>query len=216
MSMTTADPAAPLSAHLRAFTSAAHAGAESSPFFTALSTGHVSRVQVAALASRLLPAYEALERAADLWAGDPVVGSVVMPGLARAARLRADLDALGVPAAPYSAAAAEYAFRIAQVAPSSRARFVAHHYTRFLGDLSGGQVIRAALHRTLGLDAVTGGSFYVFDGLRPGQVKQAYRAALDAMPLSEAERHDLLEESLVAYRLNTDIAREMDQLELGA
>lgn len=200
-----------LSTELRARTAAAHAGAETSAFFTALATGQVTRAQTAGLAVRLLPVYEALETAARAWADDPIVGPLVVPGLERADRLRADLRALGVPASPVSPAAAQYAARVAQVAPLSRPAFVAHHYTRYLGDLSGGQVIRAALHRSLGLDATNGASFYVFDGLRPGQVKQSYRAALDAMPLTAAEREELVAESLVAYRLNTALAAELDR-----
>lgn len=204
----------PLSAELRARTADAHASAEGSPFFAALAAGRVTRSHVAALAARLLPVYEALERGAARWVHDPAVRPLLVAGLERAGQLRADLAALDAPLpAPASAASARYAARVEQAA-GSRAGFVAHHYTRYLGDLSGGQVLRAALHRSLGLDAANGGSFFVFDGLRPGRVKQAYRAALDGMPLTPAEREALIEESLVAYRLNTALARELDQLEL--
>lgn len=206
----TAEPTAPLSAALRALTADAHAAAESSACFAALSTGQVTRAQAGGLAARLLPVYEALESAARVWADDPIVGALVVPGLDRADRLRADLVALDLSPAPVSTAAARYAARVAQLAPASRSAFVAHHYTRYLGDLSGGQVIRAALHRHLGLDATNGASFYVFDGLRPGQVKRAYRAALDALPLTSAERAELIAESLVAYRLNTALAAELE------
>jgi len=212
----TAEPMAPLSAALRDRTAAAHTGAESTAFFAALAVGQVTRAQVGALAARLLPVYEALESAAQLWAQDPIVGPLVVPGLERADRLRADAAALGASAAPASSAAARYADRIAQLAPVSRPAFVAHHYTRYLGDLSGGQVIRAALQRHLGLDATNGASFYVFDALRPGQAKQSYRAALDAMPLTAAEREALIAESLVAYRLNTAVAAELDDQEIPA
>ena len=200
--------AAPLSAELRARTSGAHTGAETAPLFARLSAGAVSRDEVAGLLGRLLPVYEALESAAGLWVDDPVVAPLLLPGLERAPRLRADLAALGT-GPVLSPAAAAYAGRVAQAATAGRPAFIAHHYTRYLGDLSGGQVIRAALGRTLGLDAATGASFFVFDGLRPGPVKQAYRSVLDTLPFSTAERDALVAEVLVAYRLNTDIAREL-------
>jgi heme oxygenase len=209
------DVAPSLSAELRARTAAAHDGAEASPFFARLVAGQVCTDDVAALLARLLPVYDALEAAASGWADDPVVRPLVVPGLERAGRIRADLAALGLSRPTVSPASAEYAARVVEVASASRPGFVAHHYTRYLGDLSGGQVMRAALQRALGLDSDNGGSFFVFEGMRPGQVKQHYRAALDALPFGDAEREELVAEALVAYRLNTALARELD-LTLGA
>lgn len=79
------------------------------------------------MAARLLPMHEALESAAKLWAQDPIVGSLVVPGLERADRLRAHLAAPGALASPVSRASAQYATRIAQLAPVNRPAFVAHH-----------------------------------------------------------------------------------------
>lgn len=47
-------------------------------------------------------------------------------------------------------------------------------------------------------------------------MKQSYRAALDAMPLSADEREELIAESLAAYRLNAAVAAELDHLEIPA
>lgn len=210
----TTETSVPLSSLLRARTAAAHADAETSRFFADLAVGRTSRRAVAGLLVRLLPVYEALEHAARLWADDPVVGALVIPGLERTDCLRADVAALGVPPTPVTPATAQYVARVARSATRSQPEFVAHHYTRYLGDLSGGQVIRAALQRSLGLDASNGASFFVFDGLRPGQVKQSYRAALDALPFTADERERLIDESLAAYRLNTALARELDTSEI--
>lgn len=191
----------PLSAALRDRTRGAHDAAESAPFLAELSAGRVPREQVGALLAGLLPVYEALEAAAALWRDDPLVRPLLVPGLERSARLRDDVAALGGAPGP---AALGYAARVAQLA-SRRPAFVAHHYTRYLGDLSGGQVIRRALQRELRLEP----AFFVFDGLRPGEVKQRYRAALDALPLTAGEREELVGEALVAYRLNVALAREI-------
>jgi heme oxygenase len=203
--------ASPLSTELRARTSAAHAHAESSPFLAALSAGRVTRPGLAALLVRLVPVYDALEAVADWWAGDPLVGAFVQPELHRASRLRADLlhltGSVQVTGTPASTA---YSARIEQVARCSAPAFVAHHYTRYLGDLSGGQVIRAALVRHLGVDDGSGASFFSFPGIRAGAVKQRYRALLDSTPWSERDREQLVEEALVAYRLNVELAAELD------
>ena len=209
--MTLPDTRTPLSAELRARTAAAHEQAEHSPYMTALVGGTVSAHGLAALLSRLLPVYEALEQAAEGWAGDPVVGCFVQPELHRTARLRADLEHLtGCTDVPVTPASVAYAARVEEVARTSAPAFVAHHYTRYLGDLSGGQVIRAALARSLGVADGSGASYLSFPGLRPATVKAAYRTMLDETPFSPADREELVAEALVAYRLNTGLSAALD------
>lgn len=200
-----------LSATLRERTSAAHTQAEHSPYMSALVDGRVTAIGLAALLSRLLPVYETLEVAAERWTDDPRVGQFVRPDLHRTARLRADLEHLtGCTDVPVTPASVAYAARIEQVARSSAAAFVAHHYTRYLGDLSGGQVIRAALERNLRVADGSGASFFTFPGVRPGAFKQSYRGWLDETPFTAAEREELIDEALVAYRLNVAIGAELD------
>jgi hypothetical protein len=56
--------------------------------------------------------------------------------------------------------------------------FFVHHYTRYLGDLSGGQAIGRILARTFGPENGDGTSFYRFDVV-PKPYEDAYRARLD-------------------------------------
>lgn len=205
------DDAPSLSAALRARTAAAHAEAERSPYFAALAGGRVTGAGLAALLARLAPVYDALEAAGERWADDVRVGRFVRPELHRAARLRADLEHLtGRVEVPVTPASGAYAARIERVAGTRAPAFVAHHYTRCLGDLSGGQVIRAALERSLGLTDGSGGSFFAFPGVRTGALRQQYRAWLDATPFSPDERAELVAEALLAYRLNVAVAAELD------
>jgi heme oxygenase len=201
----------PLSAALRARTGAAHAEAEHSRYMTALVGGRVTAAGLAALLTRLAPVYEALESAGVRWADDDRVGRFVRPELHRTTRLRADLEHLtGGTDVPVTPAAVAYGARVEEVSRASAARFVAHHYTRYLGDLSGGQVIRAALERSLGVADGTGASFFAFPDVRAGALKQQYRGWLDETPFSPAEREELVDEALVAYRLNVAVAAELD------
>lgn len=203
--------AVPLSAQLRAATASAHAAAEGSPYLSALAAGRVTAPGLAALLVRLVPVYDALEDAAGRWAGDPVWGRFAAPGLARGARLRADLRHLtGSADAPASPASAAYAARISDVAHGCPAAYVAHHCVRLLGDLSGGQVLRAALARSLGVTDGAGASFYAFPDVRVGEAKRAYRALLDASPFTAEQRDALVAEALVAYRHNVAVAAELD------
>lgn len=201
----------PLSTELRARTAAAHACAEDSPFLTALAGGRVTASGLAALLSRLAPVYEALEEATASWTGDPLVSRFVLPGLHRSARLRADLEHLtGCADVPLTPASGAYTARIRQVARTSSAAFLAHHYTRYLGDVSGGQVFGAAVERHLGAADGSGASFFAFPGLRPIAVKQHYRRCLDGLTLSADQREALVAEARVAYRLNVHLTAELD------
>ena len=201
----------PLSASLRHRAAAAHATAEHSPYLAALAAGRVTAAGVAALLGRLAPVYAALEGAAAQWAGDPVVGRFLLPGLARTGRLQADLVHLtGGTQLPDSPAAQAYAARVDAVARASAAGFVAHHYTRSLADLSGGQVLRVAVERSFGLSDGHGASFFAFPSVRPGPAKAAYRRHLDEAPFTQEQREQVVAETLEAYRLNVALTAELD------
>jgi len=118
-----------------------------------------------------------------------------------------------------SPAAAMYAERVRAVSLESiggavawAPLFVAHHYTRYLGDLSGGQVMARILARHgYGADEL---GFYRFDAL-PGKdggaaYKDAYRRKLDALGegLTVQQRRRLLDEVNVAFALNEQIFEE--------
>ena len=196
----------PFSRLLRDRTATAHAEAESTPFFLALAHGRVTRDGVIGLLQRLVPVYDALEDVAGRWRDDPAVAPLLVPGLERSGPLREDLDALGAVAPTTSRAAREYAARIVLTASTSPQAFVGHHYTRYLGDLSGGRVISAALRRELGLDL----AFFSFPTLRGPAVKKAYRQHLDALPWSAAEQDAAIAEAGVAFAHNTALAAELE------
>ena len=91
----------------------------------------------------------------------------------------------------------------ARSAPTWPGGFVAHHYTRYLGDLSGGQIIRTIMQRQFGFET-NGVGFYLFaDIAKPREFKDTYREQLDAVPWDDAERARVIDEVLVAYRFNT-------------
>lgn len=89
--------------------------------------------------------------------------------------------------------------------------YLAHAYTRYLGDLSGGQVARTMLVRHYGLgDSEL--SFYRFDGIdKVKPYKDDYRAALDAVPLSLSERDAVVDEAVLAFELNSDLFADLGE-----
>ncbi len=94
--------------------------------------------------------------------------------------------------------------------------FVAHHYTRYLGDLSGGQVIGRLMQRHFGFET-NGIGFYVFDQIaKPKVFKETYRDQLDAVAWDAAERDRVIDEVLLAYRLNTELFVDLSDAKAAA
>ncbi|SCF06335.1 heme oxygenase [Micromonospora matsumotoense] len=200
-------PPMPFSARLRAATQGAHSAAESQRYVSALVAGELDIAGYVDLVVQHHALYQALESAAEAMRADPFAGGFVDDALTRLPALEADLTQLAGPdwalrTAPHPATVA-YADRIRAVCGTSPVRFIAHHYTRYLGDLSGGLYIGRAVSRRYGLTDGSGVAFYAFDRItRPKAYKEAYRARLDALPLSAADEAALLDEVLVAYRHN--------------
>ncbi len=198
-----------LSARLRDATRDEHERTESSPFVTALMDGELDRSAYAALLGQSYLFYTVLEEAGDRWRGDAVVGPFVSDALVRQDALAADLAFLSGPdwqanLAPLPATQ-RYIDRLRQVCFSSRTAFVAHHYTRYLGDLSGGQIIRSKLRTIYGL-TTDGVRFYIFDDIaKPKVFKDDYRALIDAAPWDTGESANLVAEANEAFRLNRGV-----------
>lgn len=190
-----------------------HRDAESSEFMTAVFAGDVTRVQYAALVVQLQAVYAALDEAARRHRTDPIVGAFFDPGLDRGAAIRADLAALPPTTVPLMKPTVEYVSRIREVSDTWAGAVVAHHYTRYLGDLSGGQAIAAKLTANLGLSAESGLALYQFPAIGPAPTfKARYRELLDNAPWDEAQRVEFIAEVKRAYDLNTRMFLSLDHL----
>jgi heme oxygenase len=138
---------------------------------------------------------------------DPLVAAVYDPALERLAAIDADLE-FWTPGAAHkveSGAAAAYRDRI--TGASWGGALVAHHYTRYLGDLSGGQIIGKFLNRTFGLGGA-GLAFYEFP-MRPKPYKDAYRGRIDGLDLNADEIDRAVDEVKVAFGLNQALFDEL-------
>lgn len=197
------------SAAVRARSAGAHSSSEGADFMSDLMRGEGSREDYVALVAQHWFIYEALEAAAARMSGDPVASRFLSDKLTRLPALEADLEYLigddwrsRISPLPTTA---RYVARIAEVGASWPGGFVAHHYTRYLGDLSGGQFIARVMSRRFGFET-NGIGFYVFDDIAdPAAFKDVYREQLDAVPWDAAERERVIDEVLLAYRFNTDL-----------
>lgn len=202
------------SARIRSATMSAHRDAERSGFVHRLMRGQFPVGAVADLMVQHLAVYTALESTAAVLVDDPVAGPFLDPRLERREQLRADLAALAsrgveVPVEPLEATRT-YIDSI-EASVGTPERFVAHHYTRLMGDLSGGQLIRRSLERHYG-DVLDGAlSFYDFDRIDDVDAfKATYRTRLDDAPLGPARRAALVDEVNRAYRHNGAVFAALD------
>lgn len=199
-----------LSVALREGTRAEHAAAEGTAFVDDLLSGRLDVTAYTDLAVQQHAIYTALEAAGcELARHDARARPVVMTELHRAPAIDADLRHLlggtrhpaGTRQPRVLAATREYAAHLRTTA-ADLTRWVAHAYTRYLGDLSGGQVIHRALQRHYGL-ADAGLSFYRFaDGGGVKALRDLYRERLDALPLSAEQHADVVAEARLAFASN--------------
>jgi heme oxygenase len=202
------------SAALRQATWDAHGDAEQAPWLTALVAGEVDLRGYAELVAQHHFAYAALEAAVEAMRDDPAAGPFVDDRLTRGPALVADLEALLGPGwrdevAP-SPATAAYVARLEAVCSTWPGGFVAHHYVRYLGDLSGGQMLRKRIEDVYDIGPSSGTAFYDFARIDDlGAYKDDYRAKLDEVPWDDDERARVIDEVLVGYRHNTAVLQEL-------
>ncbi|MER5205293.1 biliverdin-producing heme oxygenase [Streptomyces sp. NPDC002825] len=205
----------PFSTLIRTASHAQHTEAETSSFMGDLLGGRLGVDAYARYTEQLWFVYRALEEGADALREDPVAGPFIQPELFRTAALEQDLAHLRGPAwreaaSPLPATVA-YAERVAECARDWPAGYVAHHYTRYLGDLSGGQIIRDRAERTWGFDRKGDGvRFYVFEEIaNPAAFKRAYRELLDGVNADDLEKQRIVDECKRAFDFNSAVFREL-------
>lgn len=107
----------------------------------------------------------------------------------------------------------EYCDQIKKASTEDSVLLIAHHYTRYLGDLSGGQVMSKVLRKALDLPAEGGVSFFEFEHVpNLAGFKNMYRANLDKLSISKEKADDAVKEAVNAYMLNINLFKEIDVL----
>ncbi|MFE9623485.1 heme oxygenase (biliverdin-producing) [Streptomyces sp. NPDC006527] len=194
-----------------------HVEAETSAFMSDLLGGRLGVDAYARYTEQLWFVYEALEAGAGRLAADPVAGPFIQPELFRLPALERDLSHLrgpdwrvGLSALPATRA---YAARVRECAERWPGGYIAHHYTRYLGNLSGGQIIRDKAERTWGFEKKGDGvRFYVFEGIgNPAAFKRGYRELLDAVRADDLEKQRIVAECKRAFALNTAVFRALGE-----
>lgn len=196
---------------LRTATATMHRRVERSAFISGLLHGRLDRAAYLLWLHNLHALYTALEDALAAHALTPSVGPVVMPELFRCRALAADLQALGATTAPPLARATlNYTRRLGEIRATKPGLLVAHAYVRYLGDLNGGQALRRAVARHLGLNGDNGTAFYDFgDSARRQRLEQSFRAGLEGAAAHQPDMQALVDEALDAFERHAQLFEEL-------
>ncbi len=196
---------------------ASHDDSAGANFMSDLMKGLGSREDYVALVAQHYFLYEALEAAEQRFADDPAAAAFITPQLTRLPALEADMAFLAGPSWRESfspvAATERYIERIEKVAAEGwSGGFIAHHYTRYLGDLSGGQAIGAMIARHYGATPGQLAFAHFAQIEKPVIYKREYREALDALDFTDAQRQAAIDEARAAFDFNAALFDELGSL----
>lgn len=189
--------------------------AENTGFVSCFLKGVVDKASYRTLVADLYFVYSAMEEELAGLRDHPVVGPVAFPELNRRDTLEKDLAfyfgpdwRTSVKATP---AAQEYVARLHQVAKESPELLVGHHYTRYIGDLSGGQILKNIAQKAMNLGEHDGLRFYEFTAIPDEKAfKVNYRATLDQLPIDQATADRIVAEANHAFHLNMKMFQELE------
>ncbi|WP_043501049.1 heme oxygenase (biliverdin-producing) [Georgenia sp. SUBG003] len=207
-----------MSEQLREGTRAEHRAAESQAFVDKLLAGGLDVTAYADLAAQQLEIYSALEDVGDQIRRDPRVATLGFTELKRVPSIKRDLTHLYGPdwraEIRILPATRTYAARLRAVV-GRLPEYAAHAYTRYLGDFSGGQIIKRMMQRHYGL-GTDGLSFYDFPEIPKAKpFKDLYRERLDGLGLDAAETARAVAEAQEAFRLNRAVFAELGTIHIN-
>ena len=189
--------------------------AENTGFVSCFLKGVVDKASYRTLVADLWFVYSAMEEEMGRLRDHPVVGPIVYRELNRRESIEQDLAFYfgadwrqQISATP---GAQEYVARLHQVAQESPELLVGHHYTRYIGDLSGGQILKNIAQKAMNLGEHDGLRFYEFDAIPDEKgFKANYRTTLDNLPIDQAMADRIVEEANHAFHCNMKMFQELE------
>lgn len=204
-----------LATKLREGTKKSHSMAENVGFVKCFLKGVVEKTSYRKLVTNLYFVYSAMEEEMEKHKDHPVVSKIYYPQLNRKNSLEQDLayyygSHWREQVAPSEAGKA-YVARIREVSANNPELLVAHSYTRYLGDLSGGQILKGIAQNAMKLDDGNGTAFYEFADISDEKAfKNTYRQAMNDLPVDEATADRIVDEANDAFKMNMGMFNELE------
>lgn len=204
-----------LTIQLREGTSKAHSMAENVSFVKSFLGGVIDKTSYSHMLANLYFVYLSLEEAMEKNKEHEFIKPLYFPELNRTESLKKDLAFYygedWINTLKPSEATQLYIARISDLSEKRPDLLVAHAYTRYLGDLSGGQILKKIAQRAMNLQSTQGLAFYEFDEISDEQqFKQNYKTALDSLPVDTEVSRQIVAEANVAFTLNMKVFQELE------
>lgn len=188
-----------LSALVKEASKESHHNAERSPFMVALLKGELGTDAYCNYLAQLAPIYETLES----WTTTKL--PLFDRRLDRFERLMSDIDSMCGMQMILDETISYKQHLEAIIKEKNEIKFLAHHYVRYLGDLSGGQAVAALVQRNLRIPP-NFMSFYEFDQIGDKvRYKETYRDSLDNLELTEEQTESFISEVMIAFEHHAKI-----------
>ncbi|KAK6165815.1 hypothetical protein SNE40_022656 [Patella caerulea] len=217
--LTKKDRSTPLDQAMLFATFDLHRAVENKPFVQTMIMKTITRPAYATYLSQLYFIYKAMEEVGEHCQNDPYVKPLYFPTeLNREKALIEDLVYFygekwesKIKCTP---ATIRYIDRITYLGESNPAMLIPHNFVRYFGDLSGGQVLKYKMRKSLKLNEEDKGvQFYIFENVVDGnKFMQFYTNRLNALELSNAMYDEMLEEARNAFQLNMDLFEDLEKL----
>jgi heme oxygenase (biliverdin-producing, ferredoxin) len=204
-----------LAVKLREGTKKSHTMAENVGFIKCFLKGTVEKNSYRKLVANLYFVYSAIEEEMERCKDHPVVSKIYFSELNRKQSLESDLayyyGSNWREQVKPSVAAQAYVKRIHEIGQTAPELLVAHSYTRYLGDLSGGQILKGIAVRGMNLNEGEGTAFYTFDQIPDEKAfKTKYRQAMNDLAVDEATQNKIVDEANDAFGLNMKMFMELE------
>ena len=198
---------ADFAAQIKQGTKESHSAAENTKFVASFLRGVLDPQEYRKLIANFYFVYSAMEEEVEALKDHPVVGKINLPELPRKESLKEDLSYYYGPSweteIKQSEACVKYVNRIREIAKDDPNLLVGHHYTRYLGDLSGGQILRGIAENSLKPEKGKGLSFYDFSEISDSKnYKKVYRQLLDGLDVGQDDVDNIIREANYAFKLN--------------
>ena len=206
-----------LATQLREGTRKSHTMAENTGFVSCFLKGVVDKSTYKNLLADLYIVYSAMEDEVGKLSkqGHPVIAPIGFDQLNRRESLNTDLtffcgkDWMNIVNA--SPSANVYAERIHTIAREKPELLIGHHYTRYIGDLSGGQILKKIAQKAMNLSDGNGLSFYEFERIDDKQgFKNRYSQTLNSLPIDQNMADLIVDEANFAFKCNMDMFQELE------
>lgn len=189
--------------------------AENVGFVKCFLKGVVEKTSYRKLVTNLYFVYSAMEEEMNRHRNHPILSKIYFPELNRQRSLEQDLafyyGANWREQVAPSAAGEAYVKRIREVSETNPELLIAHLYTRYLGDLSGGQILKNIAKRAMNLGEGQGTAFYEFQDIPDEKAfKVMYRQTLDELPIDDATGDRIVDEANAAFGMNMKLFQELE------